>query len=115
MGLSVGIVEVNYLEIIDDAVLRFVSDLRSHSMTGLEEYYCDLDGRDADDPLGSDESQDEYWDDGGFIEFQRIGLIRRAMGWAISKNLADAERVILMDWLANLPWKDDRIMLHLGY
>ena len=42
-------------------------------------------------------------------------MIRRATGWAIRENLAQSERALLLDWIANLPWSDDYIMLHLGY
>lgn len=114
MSLSIGVVSVQYLDEPAQPVLGFVEDLRLRPSTGIEEYYQDLDDRDEEDPLGDDESEDEFWEDGGFCEFRRIGLMRRAMGWAINKNLSISERGLLLDWIANLPWNDDFIMLHLA-
>jgi hypothetical protein len=115
MGLSIGVVNVNYLHEPAQPIFDFMSELRSLPRTGLHEYYRDLENRDEDDPLGCEDDDDEYWDDGGFCEFWRIGMIRRATGWAILENLAQSERALLLDWIANLPWSDDYIMLHLGY
>lgn len=112
MGLSIGVVNVRYLEQPDRPIFDFMADLRSLPSTGLEEYYRDLDDRDEEDPLGY---EDEWWEDGGFYEFQRTGLIRRASGWAIRHKLTEADKALLLDWIANLPWNDDYIMLHLEY
>ena len=114
MSLSIGVVNVRYLDEPAQPILNFVEDLRLRPSTGIEEYYQDLDVRDEDDPLGDDEMGNEYWEDGGFCEFQRIGMIRRAMGWPIGKNLSISEKALLLDWIANLPWNDDFIMLHLA-
>ena len=115
MGLSIGVSSVYYLPEPPQPIYAFMSDLRDNHSTGLREYYSDLDSREDDDPLGDYESQDEHWEDGRFCELQRVGMIRRATGWAIVKNLSQSERTLLLDWIANLPWNDDYIMLHLGY
>ena len=115
MGLSIGVVNVYYLHEPAQPIIDFMSELRFISSTGLQEYYQDLEDRDEDDPLGYEDNDDECWNDGGFCEFWRIGIIRRATGWAIRENLTQSERALLLDWIANLPWSDDQIMLHLGY
>ena len=114
MGLSIGVSSVYYLPEPPQPIYDFMSDLRDHPSTGLHEYYRDLDDRDEDDPLGDDDDDDECWEDGGFCEFRRIGLVRRASGWAIRKRLTETDKALLLDWIANLPWNDDYIMLHLG-
>ena len=114
MALSIGVVNVRYLSEPAQPILQFMTALRSLPDTGLDEYYGDLDTRDEDDPLGDDTDDNTYWDDGGFCEFRRIGMIRRATGWAIAKSLTQSERTLLLDWIANLPWNDDYIMLHLA-
>lgn len=115
MGLSIGVVSVRYLEEPPQPIIDFITDLRTLSSTGLEDYYRDLDDRDEDDPLGDDDDDDECWEDGGFCEFRRIGLVRRASGWAIRKRLTEADKALLLGWIANLSWNDDYIMLHLGH
>ncbi len=114
MSLSIGVVNVRYLEEPAQPILQFMADLRSSPTTGLDAYYGDLDARGLADPLG-DDREDEHWEDGGFCEFRRAGMMRRATGWATEKSLSQSERTLLLDWLANLPWNDDYIILHLGY
>ena len=113
MGLSIGVVSIRYLDEPAEPMINFMDDLRASPSAGLDEYYRDLDARDEDDPLGDDDEDDEYWDDGGFCEFRRIGMIRRATGWAIRKNLSQSDRALLLEWIGNLPWNDDFVMLHL--
>lgn len=114
MGLSIGVSNVYYLPEPPQPIYDFMSDLRDRRSTGLHEYYRDLDDRNENDPLGDDHESDECWEDGGFCEFRRIGLVRRASGWAIHQGLIEADKALLLDWIANLPWNDDHVMLHLA-
>lgn len=76
---------------------------------------------DPDVGLGADrEDDDGYWDGGGgggnaFYEFYRDGLLNRANGWATSQGITDTERATLLDWIENLPYRGDAIMLHLSF
>ena len=113
MGLDIGVVKIEYLERPGQPMYRFMQDLQINRMAGLDEYYDDIDSRDAAGDMDDGES-DEIWNDGRFCEFSRNGLMKRACGWAILKNLTPSERSQLLDWVARLPWQNDFLMLHLG-
>lgn len=112
MGLDIGVVSIEYLAQPEPPMYEFMQDLQLNPMTGLREYYADIDSRDAADDL--DGESDDIWNDGGFCEFSRNGLTKRAGGWAIRKNLTPFETTQLLDWIAKLPWRNDFLMLHLG-
>ena len=113
MGLDIGVVKIEYLERPDQPMYGFMQALRSNSMVGLADYFQDIDRRDADDDL-MDDGDEGVWNDGGFCEFGRNDLTKRAIGWGIRENLPPVERMKLLAWVANLPWQDDFLMLHLG-
>ena len=113
MGLDIGVVSIQYLERPEPPMYEFMLDLRLNSMIGLRDYYADSDSRDDADDM-DDGGSDEIWNDGGFCEFTRNGLMKRASGWAIRKNLTPSEKAQLWDWIASLPWRNDFLMLHLG-
>ena len=113
MGLDIGVVKIEYLERPGQPMYGFMQDLQLNPMAGLHECCADSDRRNDADDMNEGES-DEIWNDGGFCEFHRNGLVKRASGWAIRKNLSPLERTQLLDWVANLPWQNDFLMLHLG-
>ena len=102
MSLSVGVVDINYLEQPNQPVYGFLQTLMENPDVGI--------GGDVDD--------EGYWGDGwdgnAFYEFYRDGLIDRADGWATEKALSSAERATLLNWIENLPYRGDSIMLHLS-
>ena len=67
----------------------------------------------GDDPWDGD-TWGGSWDKNGLYEFSRISLRKRALNWANSHNLSQAEKAKLRRWIRNLPWQDDLIMLHMG-
>ena len=104
MSLSIGVVNITYLEQPGQPTYRFMQDLMAGPGVGL--------GVDLDDA-------DFFWDGGGrgenaFYEFTRDGLINRANGWATEQNLSSNERLTLINWIENLFHRDEYTMLHLG-
>ena len=104
MGLDVGVVSIDYLDRPGQPMYRFMWELMANPDTGM----------------GDTAGDDEYWDGGGtgesaFYEFTRDGLVNRANGWAAAQNIGDTERSTLLDWIENLPYRGDTIMLHLGF
>ena len=105
MGLDIGVVNIEYLDQPGQPMYRFMWDLMANPEVGL-----------GDDP----DDDDVHWDGGGtgesaFYEFTREGLLHRANGWATAQTLSDPERSTLLDWIENLPYRGDNIMLHLGF
>ena len=105
MSLSIGVVNITYLEQPGQPMYRFMWDLMADPALGL------------DDSLDDD---DWHWDGGGnggnaFYEFTRDGLLNRANGWATAQNISGGERSAMLEWIENLPYRGDNIMLHLGF
>ena len=106
MGLDIGVVSIDYLDTPGQPTYRFMWDLMADPEVGLG------------DTLDDD---DWHWDGGrsgesAFYEFTRNGLANRANGWATAQNISDTERSTLLDWIANLPYREssDTIILHLS-
>ncbi len=105
MGLSIGVVNIRYLERPEQPIYRFMQDLMEDPETGLA------------NNAGED---DWFWDGGGsgenaFYQFTRQGLVNRAGGWANRQNLDAAQRQSLLNWIEALPYQGDAITLHLGF
>lgn len=100
MGLSVGVVSIEYLDQPDGPVDDFLRALL------------------VDPDCGIDEEDDEGWGGGwannSLYEYERDGLTRQAANWCNAAGVDAAGRAALLDWLAALPWQGDMIMLHLG-
>ena len=103
MSVSVGVMEIRYLQVPGFPVERFLRNLILHSEAGL------------------DEDDDEYWDGGGgfgnaYYEFTRDGLVKRVGSWVTAQDLDYADRGALLNWIENLPYRGDTdtIMLHLS-
>ena len=109
MGLDIGVVGISYLERPTQPMYGFMWALMADPEVGLG---------------GGQDEDDGYWDGGGsgenaFYQFQRQGLVNRATGWAAGwaaeQNLSDVERRTLLNWIANLPYQGETIMLHLSF
>ena len=106
MALSIGVVEITYLDQPGQPMYRFMQDLMGDPNVGLN-------------PASQDD-EDGYWGDGwgsdSFFEFYREGLLNRARGWAGTENLDIADTTRLLDWVENLPYREDTgtITLHLS-
>ena len=72
MGLSIGVSSVYYLPEPSQPICDFMSDLRDHPSTGLQEYYGHLNDRHEDDPL---------WDYDDDIESNLLGAARLAQNF----------------------------------
>ena len=103
MGLDVGVVTIQYLDQPREPVYAFLNELLNEAAVGLE--------AEEDDEFVWDAS----WAGNGLVEFDQGYLERRTTQWATDRNLSDAERAALADWVSALPWKDNGIiMLHLS-
>ena len=108
MSLSIGVVNIEYLECPSDLVYNFLFSVAEDPNVGLE---------------GVDADENDYWDGHGgfgnsFYEFQKGGLINRANGWATEEELSYAERTALIQGIEKLPFKKsfgtETIMLRLS-
>ena len=91
MGLSVGIVTIDYDHSPPLSVRDFLTDFSSDPALG------DYD----------DDAADGYWpgdmDEAGILLIHQEEATERAENWCRDQNLADAARDELLTWLGNLP------------
>ena len=99
MGLSVGVVSIDYLDEPQPPVSDFLKELAMNPNVGI----------DADDYWGGG------WADNSFLEFQRPALTRRACNWCADKSIDASGRTVLLEWFSSLPWRNGYVMLHLNY
>lgn len=151
MSVSVGVIEVRYLDVPKFPVEPFVRELK---LGPISTYGClrrEFDPYDlgfqseselhaamrpgevnphylgpADEwgEVYEDDDEDWHdfdfewwggnWDSNGMYEFPRDGLEQMGMVWAFKRRLSPADRAFLLDWIANLPFEDDVILLHIG-
>jgi hypothetical protein len=108
MGLAIGVVNITYLDQPPQPMYRFMQDLMENPDVGL----------DADDNDSVSPEDESHWGDGwgtdSFYEFFREGLLRRAGGWARQQDINPDAMTTLLNWVENLPYRDDVIMLHLS-
>ena len=101
MGLSVGVVSIEYDHNPPRTVREFFSDLMSDS---------DMDVLDDGESAG-------FWsgemDEAGMLDLFQDELTSHAENWCNAKGITGAERDELLDWFAKLPWKYGSIRLHL--
>ena len=103
MGLDIGVGTIEYLEQPGQPMYGFLQDLMTDSDVGNE-----FDTFDYEPTWG------DGWEGNALYEFERDVLLRRADGWAVKKNLDASDRATLLQWVDNLPYRGDAIMLHLG-
>lgn len=103
MGLSIGVVNIQYLPQPAEPMYGFMKDLMADPNTG------------ADMDLFDDDSLWETGDGGNaFYEIEHDQMMRRADGWAVKQRIDAADRATLLQWVDDLPWRGDFIMLHLN-
>ncbi len=104
MGLDVGVVTIEYLERPGQPMYRFLQDLMADPNVG-----------DEFDPFDHEPAWGDGWEGNAFYESERDVLLRRADGWAVKKNLDASDRAQLLQWVDDLPYRGDFIMLHLSF
>lgn len=101
MGLSVGVVSIEYDHNPPRTVREFFSDMIADP---------DIDDLDDGESAG-------YWsgdmDETGMLDLFQDKITSRAENWCRARGATDAERGELLDWFAKLPWKYGSIRLHL--
>ena len=109
MALSIGVVNITYLDQPGQPMYRFMQDLMEDPQIGLD--------NPDDDPITDDETG--FWGDGwgsdSFYEFDQDGLLRRARGWARQRDLDQAGTNTLLTWIEGLPYDRGTITLHFSY
>ena len=96
MGLSVGVVSIDYLDEPRPPVSDFLKDL-------------------ATDPnVGFDDGWGGGWSENTFLEFELSALINHADNWCIERGVSADERTSVIDWVSDLPSPGGYVMLHLN-
>ena len=103
MSLSIGIVNIEYLPQPCQPMYRFMQDLMVDPNVGTD---MDLFHKTTPWEAGDGENV--------FYEFERDELLRRADGWAAKQQIDAADRSTLLQWVDDLPYRGDFIMLHLN-
>ena len=103
MGLDIGVVNIEYLERPAQPIYGFLQALMADPNVGMS----------ADDDM-ADSCWGDGWANNAFYEFYREGLVKQASGWAEARTLDQSDRTKLLDWIDNLPYRGDAVMLHLG-
>lgn len=97
MGLSVGVVRIEYLDDPISPVSDFLAALAMNPSAGLNE--------DDDDPS---------WADGGLFECESDDLMYRAVNWCNANQIQPGGRAVLISWVAALPSQNGYVMLHIA-
>ena len=103
MSLSIGVVNIEYLPQPPEPMYGFMKALMLDPNIGTDmDLWADVQPWDVGD--GENE----------FYEIERDELLRRADGWAVKKSIDAADRARLLQWVDDLPWRGEIIMLHLN-
>ena len=97
MGLSVGVVTIDYLDEPQPPVSNFLKDLAMNPTLELE-----------GDHWGGG------WSEHTFLEFEQAVLAERAESWCTERGIDANGWVALSAWISGLPDRDGYVMLHLG-
>ena len=98
MGLSVGVVSIDYLDEPQPPVSDFLKELAMNPNLGMEE----------------GDSWGGGWGENTFVEFELSALIERADSWCTDRGIGVNGRTVLLEWLSSLPWRNGYVMLHLN-
>ena len=98
MGLSVGVVSIEYLTEPQPPVSDFLKDLAMNPDLGMD---------DGDYWGGG-------WSENTFLEFELDALVEGAEVWCDDRDVDDSGRTALVTWVSNLPSNDGYVMLHLS-
>ena len=96
MGLSVGVVSIDYLNEPQPPVSDFLKDLAMNPDVGRE-----------GDHWGGG------WSENTFLEFEHATLTERADNWCIEKGVSAEGCATLATWVSNLPDRNGYVLLHL--
>ena len=94
MGLDVGVVNITYLERPDEPIYEFLWAMAS--------------GQLGEDWGGG-------WEGNALVEYHRESLTAKANQWADGEGLESQQRTQLLQWIEELPWRGNDIMLHLDW
>lgn len=97
MGLSVGVVSIDYLDEPQPPLSDFLKDLAMNPNLGM----------DSDHWGGG-------WGENTFLEFEQDALTELADNWCTEKGVGAEGRATLTAWVSNLPDRNGYVMLHLG-
>ncbi len=98
MGLSIGVVTIEYLAEPQTPVSDFLKDLAMDPALGLD-----------------GEHWGGGWGENTFLEFEQAALLERADNWCTERGISATGRAALTTWISGLPDRDGYVMLHLGY
>ena len=104
MGLDVGVVSIDYLNVPDQPMYGFMQSLTD-----------DWEIWDIYPQAPEDYIWGTIWEGNAVLEIERVNLLNRAWRWAEQTNRSFTERIDLLNWVDNLPYRGDTIMLHLGF
>ena len=110
MGMSVGVVTIKYLDEPHPPISDFLQELKFDPFLGEQDFeYEDEEEFDGEHYTWGGGSCGD-----GVVEFSRHYLAWRANKWADSEGVGPEGNAALHSWIADLPWNDDYITLHLG-
>ena len=109
MGMSVGVVTIKYLDEPGKPIRDFLLDLASDVSLGFsdEEYEEETDDVEPYTWGGG-------WGANTLVEFSRPYLDWKVGKWVDRVGIDAEAKTALNNWVADLSWNDDMIMLHLG-
>ena len=55
------------------------------------------------------------WNGNALVSYYRESLVAKANQWADDEGLEPQQRTQLLQWIGELPWRGDDIMLHLDW
>jgi hypothetical protein len=94
MGLDVGVVKITYLDRPAEPMYDFLLALAAGEL---------------------DEDWGGGWSGNAIVEFMKGSLVEQAKDWADSKGFSPEKQNELRQWVEELPWDGDNIVLHLNW
>lgn len=94
MSLDVGVVQISYLPRPDEPVYSFLWHIVQDSI---------------------DEAWGGGWPGNAFVEMPRRRMLNKARLYARNVGLSSDDLHKILEWIRNLPWQGNYIMLHLSY
>ena len=98
MSLSVGIVNIDYLEQPSKPISDFLADLAMS----------------LDTDLNDDETWGGGWAENTLVEITQDSLEARARNWCNERHIESSGQAALLAWVADLPWQGGYVMLHIA-
>lgn len=95
MSLDIGVVKITYLDRPDKPMYDFLNALAAGDFF--------------------DESWGGGWAGNALVEFRREQLLSEASNWAERQQIDVRGKEALGQWVEELPWDGDTIMLHFSW